>query len=372
MSQQSQNKIFLSSELLQPYYETILTYLGVEYTHIGNRISGPCPIHGGDNPTAWTMWLDGYSISGNWKCFTRNCHHRATSFTGFIAKFMSAKYNKRYTEQHAEKWLMKFLNIKDGEIGSIDAEKLALHRQIQHTPLDPDVICPRSEALKHLDIPSAYFLTRHYKPETLKFFDVGECVNPRKKLYGRAVVPVYTEDKQGLIGCTSRSTANRCDICGTYHHGNCPTNNLERWKANKWLHLCPRERVLYNSWHARKYIEETNSVIIVESPGNVWRLWEAGYYNCVAVLGASISEYHLNLLNKMMVLNIYVCGDNDRAGRSLVTALKSRCERRFLFNEIKVSGPDIGEMRAEQLRSELSDQNLTYCWQKAVRQEQCV
>ena len=55
-----------------------------------------------------------------------------------------------------------------------------------------------------LEIPSKYYIDRGFLSETLVAFDVGECYNPNRQMYNRAVAPIYDEDCS-YIGCVGRS-----------------------------------------------------------------------------------------------------------------------------------------------------------------------
>ena len=63
------------------------------------------------------------------------------------------------------------------------------------------------------------------------------------------------------------------------------------WIHSKWRHNkdFKTQEHLYNMWFAKEFIQSTRTAIIVESPGNVWRLEEAGIHNSVAIFGTNLS-----------------------------------------------------------------------------------
>ena len=64
----------------------------------GKMIVGNCPIHNGDNITAFNLYPEGESYRGNWKCRTHNCEKIfKASIIGFIRGVLS---NKKYNWQN--------------------------------------------------------------------------------------------------------------------------------------------------------------------------------------------------------------------------------------------------------------------------------
>ena len=65
--------------------------------HNGKMLVGACPIHDGDNKTAFNLYPEGDSYRGNWKCRTHNCDKVfKSSIIGFIRGLLS---NKQYNWQ---------------------------------------------------------------------------------------------------------------------------------------------------------------------------------------------------------------------------------------------------------------------------------
>ena len=115
---------------------------------------------------------------------------------------------------------------------------------------------------------------------------------------GRAVVPVYDNNRQYMIGCTGRATTDKCEKCNHYHLGNeCPDKE-SLYLHCKWRHNYgfKTQNYLYNYWFAQEHIKESRSVILVESPGNVWRLEEAG---CGLLLALDTVQRITVLLNEV-------------------------------------------------------------------------
>ena len=68
-----QTKISFMSEKIFENIQIFLDMFDIKYKNVQNYISAPCPIHGGDNPTAFCMYLDGNTLKGNWCCYTHHC-----------------------------------------------------------------------------------------------------------------------------------------------------------------------------------------------------------------------------------------------------------------------------------------------------------
>lgn len=74
--------------------------------------------------------------------------------------------------------------------------------------------------------------------------------------------------------------------------------------------------------------DDSDYVIVVESPKTAAIMWGVGYHNVVATFGASINEEQMRLLWKYP--NIFLWFDNDEAGakatRTALNLLKDHCE----------------------------------------------
>jgi DNA primase len=140
-----------------------------------------------------------------------------------------------------------------------------------------------------------YFIDRGFLPDTLKYFEMGfgtknldkdRCIFPVRNSYG------------GLVGWTGRSVI--------------------KTVKPKWLHR-PKDRFftslnLFNIDKALKSILDTDTVYVVESVANCMRMYEAGFKNCVAILGMNMSETQANMLCEY-ASHIVLLYDNDDAGR---------------------------------------------------------
>lgn len=180
-----------------------------------------------------------------------------------------------------------------------------------------------------------------------------------KEMSDRAVVPVYDMDYKYMIGCTGRSIHEKCATCKSFHNidDKCPNDN-ELWLMSKWRHSkdFKTQESLYNFWFAKEYIVKQQFAILVESPGNVWRLEESGIHNSVAVFGSSLSDRQKILLDISGALSLVLIMDNDEAGRKACETIKKKCHKIYNIFTINISGNDIGSMTVDQIKSEILPQ----------------
>lgn len=145
---------------------------------------------------------------------------------------------------------------------------------------------------------NTYFLSRGYKSETLKTFEMGFGVKGEMK--DRCVFPV--RDMGGrLLGWTGRSIFSHEKI--------------------KWFHA-PQDRffkglTLYNIDKAYEHIVKTGEVHVYESVGNCMRAWENGKKNSVALLGNKMTVQQAEMLIKI-ANKVIICQDNDAGGHDMV------------------------------------------------------
>ena len=71
-------------------------------------------------------------------------------------------------------------------------------------------------------------------------------------------------------------------------------------------------------------------MILVEGQGDVWRMHEADYKNCVGIFGSSINDDQLLLLEQSGALNIVILTDFDTAGQKAAQQIIKKCGRRFI------------------------------------------
>jgi 5S rRNA maturation endonuclease (ribonuclease M5) len=336
----SQNQISKICENLFEDLPKLFGAFGVEYIEYPNRYSFACPVHGGDNPEGCSIFTDGTSSKGNWQCWTHHCEEEYTNnLFGFVRGMVSEQRSKKISLNETAAFCTQFL---DTTLDRLDVptsrpnEDLKILEIFKRCIQRESLGISRDEIRSKISIPSSYYIERGFKSETLDVFDVGLCEEKYKPMSGRVVVPIYDEH-YGYVGCVGRS--------------------IVPDMKPKWLHSTGfKKNVLYGLNIAHKYILETQSVILVEGQGDVWRMHEAGYKNCVGIFGSSINDEQLLLLEQSGALNLIILTDSDDAGNKAHLQIMKKCGRRFNYHRPEISTKDVGEMPIEQLQTELFPQ----------------
>jgi hypothetical protein len=338
----------------------------------GKMFVGNCPIHSGDNQSAFNLYPEGDNYRGNWKCRTHNCHSIFKgSIIGFIRGVLS---NKKYnwskdgdntaSFQETIKFIEDFLGdkIHNTKISKSEIDKKAFANIVRHINNDePELVrskITRSNVRNSLAMPCHYFIKRGFSSEILDKYDVGLCTKPEKEMYNRAVVPIYDSAHKYVVGCTGRSVYEKCSLCKCYHDSNdqCPTDD-SIWKYPKWKHNADfkSQNHLYNFWFAKEHISKTSNVILVESPGNVWKLEECGIHTSVALFGSNLSDRQKIILDGSGAMNIITIMDNDNAGHKATEQIYNKCKNTYNIKNIKITKSDIAEMTHEEIQKKIKD-----------------
>ena len=195
-----------------------------------------------------------------------------------------------------------------------------------------------------VDIPSQYYLQRDYSIEILDKYGVGTCTRRGRALYQRAVVPIYEDSGKFIVGFSGRSIFKQCEQCKHYHD---PTKECHFFP--KWKHTAgfQKENWLYNYWSAKDIILATGVIVLVESPGNVWRLEEAGIHNSVAIFGTHLSQNQKKIIDSSGAFSIICLLDNDEAGKKGAKKIYDQCANMYRIYFPKFEGNDIGDINVD-------------------------
>jgi 5S rRNA maturation endonuclease (ribonuclease M5) len=364
-----QAKLKILCDNLCDEIESLLDSLDLEYMVGSKMISMNCPIHGGDNPGALNLYYQGENYRGNWKCRTHNCEkHFKSSIIGFVRGVLSHQKHNWETDKdnscsfdEAVQYCTKFLNkdLKSITISKTDREKhmfTNIVNKLAPTPTEKiSNQITRNQVRQSLIYPCSYFMDRGFSKDILDKYDVGICDKPGKEMYNRAVVPIYDNDYKFLVGCTGRSVYDKCSTCSSYHNeiDNCPVN--DKWKYCKWKHNSDfkSQNYLYNYWFAKEYILKSTTVVLLESPGNVWKLEENNIHNSVAMFGSSLSDRQKMLLDSSGAMNIVILTDNDEAGKKAAEQIKQKCQNTYRIFMPSITKPDVGEMTSEEINQQI-------------------
>jgi len=367
-----QSKLKVVCDDLCDNIESLLQSLDIEYSMSSKMVSMCCPIHNGDNQSAVNIYHQGETYRGNWKCRTHNCEQFFKgSIIGFVRGVLSSKkygWSKAGDENcsfdEALKYCLSFLNkdLKSIKISKSDKNKALFANVVNHVkktiPIENKSLITREMVRKSLNIPADYFMNRGFSKEILDKYDVGVCDRVDKEMYNRAVAPIYDNNYHYLVGCTGRSIFEKCTQCGCFHNPTtkCP-NESDRWKFPKWKHNheFKSQNHLYNFWLAKEHILKNHTVIVVESPGNVWKLEENNIHNSVAIFGSSLSDRQKIILDSSGAMNIVILTDNDEAGKKAAQQIKNKCQNTYRIFIPEISKPDIADMTTEEINKEIKE-----------------
>lgn len=303
-------------------FRAIANIFGVKvaYTSQG-ELRGCCPIHGGDNQSALTL----YEKFGVWKCWTHHCEEEwGKSMFGFIKALISLD-NPSVTSRDVDDWMKQGNWEMDAPVSY---HGISRYKEIKS-------IAPRSHVLQALKIPSEYYLRRGFSPKVLKKYDVGDCVVKNKMMSGRAVIPCYDLSHKWLIGCSGRLDTDVKEL---------------RWRHSKNF---PRSQTLYNSWFASSCISATGVAILTEAPAKVWKLEECGIHNALGIFGTKFVSEQKKLLSRMGVTTVVLLLDNDEAGREATNNVAKDLSGLYNIVIPRVSFEDLDETPLDIIKKEV-------------------
>jgi DNA primase len=237
----------------------------------GDQLQGPCPLHAGDNPTAFRAHLQ----RNLWRCFT-SCGGGDT--VELVKRIHECSYAQaaRHLHRLAEDLPPHAIPLAPGASGRASSFK-PFTRSI---PLNPEV----------------HFLQNIKKisPRTALYFEAGTT---RSSAFLKNTVAVRLHDIQGIpLGyCGRQFLADHIARFG-------------KWRFPKHF---PKAHVLYNAHRAEPFRHE--GVIVVECPWAAIRLSQAGVPNAVSLLGTQLFEDQIAWLAEAP--GILLLLDGDHAGQ---------------------------------------------------------
>lgn len=316
--------------------EAILDELGIDYTERNGQYRLPCPVHGGKGKNCSIYVTD--KFEPNWRCWSYNCHSENSSLMNFIMLTL----NKNFKE--TKEWLKKF--GVNGNYKKIDKTFTKTINIILQQRKKSQFKIPIQEVKKYKDSVD-FYINRGFNKKTLKKFGVKYCQERKNFLNGYIIVPVLNDDGKSIAGFIGRSPNPKCLICEKYHKPNDPcSKNGAKWKNTYGFN---NNSFLYNLWNAKKFIEKTNEVILVEGSSDVWRFYEAGIYNVLGMFGTSLSVDQKIILESLPLIKIKLFLDPDKAGVQATKILEKSLSRFYTVEVINYKKQP-SECSAQELR----------------------
>ena len=292
---QSLYDITIIRDLIEQYDSLILESLGLSPDKHGN-VTTCCPIHHGDNTTAFTYKAKIHK----WGCWTNHCHKNCGSdILGLIQAL------NKCTFQEAIQYVMEVT----GQTVETNLNRNDLNRKIfirnKLRGMEPQEIEKTFNRgiLEGLDSNVEYFRNRGFRPETLKAFGAFFCNNPQKPLYGRACLTIINGQDE-IVGFTGRKTT-----------------LIDKEDSNdtvpKWKHMpldIKATKYLFGLNRAKGYIKESGVAILVEGPLDIMRMHEAGFPQTVSTFGNNFSDEQRQLLIASGAKTLLIAYDPDKGG----------------------------------------------------------
>lgn len=322
----------------------LLSHFEIECYESNGLLVSSCPIHGGNNQTAFNINIDEDSEDhyGKWFCNTNRCHYSkgGNDIISFVWMMLEKKSNAKVHFRDVLKFCEQF------------CEGLEYNGSFHFTKKDPiDILLRRSKVTnekkrfnrdqvrRQLEFPARFYMDapRNFSEQALNFFDVGVCRRKESRMYNRIVFPVYDEDDRYMVGCTGRTIVN---------------------STIKWLNQegFSKANFLYNYGKAIHKIKTCGTIILVEGQGDVIRLWEAGIHNAVGMFGSSLSDAQEFLIQKTGVCNVVAMPDNDSAGQICLQDIKKKLGSLFNVTTVVYEKKDIGEMSVDEINQIIKPQ----------------
>ena len=358
-----QGKLNALTALAAEHIEELYSYFGIEYSYRNNTlIKSECFIHGGDNPTALNVYYNA-DIRVHYKCRTHQCEDLFGSslislVRGALSRF---KYKWRIAGDReasfneAVEFLLGFFKqdfsaINPEELGDLEKTKFCGMVNGFERPAEKKGAITRDFYRDNVEIPSHYYLQRGFSIEVLDKYDVGTCKRRGKSLYQRAVVPIYDEMGETILGFTGRSIFDEGAECAHHHDPKKECHFSPKWKHTAGFN---KENCLYNYWYAKEHILQSGVVILVESPGNVWRLEEAGIHNSVAIFGTHLNQNQKKIIDESGALSIVCLLDNDEAGVTGSKKVQEMCSKMYRVYFPTLDTNDVADMNIDKVTSDI-------------------
>lgn len=197
--------------------------------------------------------------------------------------------------------------------------KAVTGRVIVNAPLDFE--------LKGLDPTHPYLSERGFTRETIEFFGLGYC--SRGTFQGRVCIPLH--DSQGrLIGYAGR-VVDDSQISEQNPKYKLPPSRLR----NDEVHEFHKSLFLYNGSRIKGPVDD---LAVVEGFPSTWWLWQNGYANVVAVMGASCSPEQAEIIVRLVHPDgrVWIMPDGNDAGERCAMSILTRVSTQRLCRWVKL------------------------------------
>jgi 5S rRNA maturation endonuclease (ribonuclease M5) len=321
------NKI---KSLVYENLEKLLESFEIEYESFEDIVFCKCPIHeGSDNPKGVSFSKE----KKQWKCWTRGCHEENWDIYGFVRAVLSVKSGVDKEFKDALIYICQLYSIGDEYKTDIISENIENEFSSLVGVFRKKHIDRESHTANRVPTigSSPYFESRGFLKKTLSYFEVEDCRDKNVPMYGRAVIPIYSDEKI-LAGYIGRSTKSYM---------------LPKYIFSKHF---KKTDYLYNYYRAIQHAHDKSCLFVVEGQGDVWRMHEAGVRNCVSIFGKELSEIQKNKIMTSGITKLVILTDNDQSGREAKVKIQRMFNRMFTLRFPAISKKDVGDMTIEHIQ----------------------
>jgi DNA primase len=260
-----------------------------------------CPFHGNHRTPAGEV----DKATGTFFCFS--CQHVCD-----LIELIMHSTGRTYFES------ARYIKSKEQASSIVDSVSKQLIVKPDYIQYDKGMIDKLNSQALASDRAMGYYAKRMISEQSVKKFSLGYS-----EKQDMVTIPVHSPD--GLeVGFVGRSVEGK------------------DFKNTPGL---PKSKVLFNLHR----VKSSNSVYIVESSFDAIRLDQCGF-PAVATLGANVSNYQTDLLQKYFN-NIIVVADNDEAGGNMKGKILERLGSRATVIKLDKQYKDIGDMDDTAIKS---------------------
>lgn len=299
----------------------LLSSLGFKITIENSKeIRCACRIHGGDNRSAFRL----NKQTRTWVCFTHSCHtDYKRDLLGLVQAVLSCDF-------------MTALNYIKELVGDDLVNSKYLAARKFNTDRDsfikrfgsvskPEYVNEAS-LRSYLPLRSQTFNRDGFKNSTLDEFEVAGGFRDKHNV-PRDIIPIRGVNNE-LLAFSLR------DI-----RKNPPDESFKYLLTEGFI----KDHTLYNLNNAKVYCNKY-PLILVEGFKSVWRLYEYGIYNVVAIIGARLTEGQIELLKTYALKGVVIFFDCDIPGlEGMVYAERDLKQKGIPYNIVTISLDDVEE-----------------------------
>jgi DNA primase len=286
-------------------FKDILSELGYQLQDCGSHWRSKAIYRGGDNPSS----LQISKKDGSWNDFASD------SYGSF----------------------RKLVELSGGSLNGVnlEGETHELSEPDYHIDLKyPRIFDP--SLLDKLTKNHSYWTKRGISKKTIEEFGGGYCSSGI--MMGRYVFPIFDENKN-ILGFSGRDVSNKSSI--------------------KWKHVGAKSLWFYPLFQSREEIKKSNNVIVLESIGDMLKLWDNGIKNTIVAFGINRLEHLIFKIIELDPQKIIISFNNDEKsgenhGRRASISFARNLAKYFNRDKIKIILPkgknDFGDMNKEEIK----------------------